>query len=158
MKAARNLLAKLRSKKLSLVESVEQLCDAYTDVAYYDVSSYKKLRTSIKLPPACPLLRLSGQVAIPTVDLAVDRACHYENVVYVSQFETYFQLAGGVNLPKIVTCIGSDGKRRKQLIKVSGCVCLDGMFRGIYIYIYQGFIQGGFPSSHSGYLTPLISS
>lgn len=119
MKAARSLIAKLRSQKPTLVQSVEQLCDAYIDVAYYDVSAFKKMRTGIKLPPACPLLKLEGQVAIPTMDLAVDRTCRYEHVVSLSRFEPYFQLAGGVNLPKIVTCIGSDGKRRKQLIKVS---------------------------------------
>ena len=122
MKAARHLTAKLQAKKLSLVRSVEQLCDAYIDLAYYDVSAYKKMRTGIKLPATCPLLKLEGQVAMPTVDLAVDRTCQYEHVIYLNQFEPYFQLAGGVNLPKIVTCIGSDGKRRKQLIKVSACV------------------------------------
>ena len=118
MKAAKDLLSKLRRQKPSLVKSVEQLCDAYIDLAYYDVSSQKTQRGPIKLPTSCPLLKLKERVVIPTVDLAVDRICQYNDAVYIQRFEPYFQLAGGVNLPKIVTCVGSDGKRRRQLIKV----------------------------------------
>ena len=122
MKAARSLLAKLQTKNPTLVQSMEKLCNAYIDVACYDVSAYKTIRDAIKFPPSCPLLKFDGKVAIPTVDLDVDRTCQYEHILCLCQFEPFFQLAGGVNLPKIVTCIGSDGKRRKQLIKV--CVCV----------------------------------
>ena len=100
---------------------MEQLCDAYIDVAYYDVAVHKNTRTGIQFPRTCPLLHLEGQVAIPTVDLPVDMAFKYENVTLLRSFDSCFQLAGGVNLPKIVTCIGTDGKRRKQLIKVCRC-------------------------------------
>lgn len=30
----------------------------------------------------------------------------------------HYHLAGGVNLPKIIDCVGSDGKSRRQLVKV----------------------------------------
>ena len=99
---------------------MEQLCDAYVDLAYYDVSAYKKQRGPVKLPNSCPLLKLSrGVVVVPTLELAVDKTCCYNDVVSINKFEPFFQLAGGVNLPKVITCIGSDGKRRKQLVKVS---------------------------------------
>ena len=124
MKAARSLLAKLQTKNPTLVQSMEKLCNAYIDVACYDVSAYKTIRDAIKFPPSCPLLKFDGKVAIPTVDLDVDRTCQYEHILCLCQFEPFFQLAGGVNLPKIVTCIGSDGKRRKQLIKVCVVVCV----------------------------------
>lgn len=29
-----------------------------------------------------------------------------------------YHLAGGVNLPKIIDCVGSDGRSRRQLVKV----------------------------------------
>ena len=120
MKAAKAIIAKLRKKKGPLVQSMEQLSEAYIDVAYYDVSAHKTVRTGIKFPSTCPLLRLSkGQVAIPTLDLDIDKSCDYRNITFLESFDGCFQLAGGVNLPKIVTCIGSDGKRRKQLIKVT---------------------------------------
>jgi len=118
VKAARDLVAKLRRQKPELVKSVELLCDAYIDLAYYDVSAHKKQRGPIKFPASCPLLKLSRGGVVPTTDLAVDRTCRYDDVLGIDRFEPCFQLAGGVNLPKIVTCVGSDGKRRRQLIKV----------------------------------------
>lgn len=119
VKAARDMIAKLRRQKSSLVKCIELLCDAYIDLAYYDVSAQKKQRGPVKLPASCPLLKVKGGVVVPTKDLAVDRTSAYSDVTCIDRFEPYFQLAGGVNLPKIVTCVGSDGKRRKQLVKVS---------------------------------------
>jgi hypothetical protein len=50
--------------------------------------------------------------------------------VTIKSFKTEFRLAGGLNLPKIIDCVGSDGKERRQLVKVrlpvSGIV-----FRGL---------------------------
>lgn len=118
MKAARDMIAKLRRQKSSLVKSIEQLCDAYIDLAYYDVSAQKKQRGPFKLPANCPLLKVKGGVVVPTKDLAVDRTCTYSDVTCIDRFDPCYQLAGGVNLPKVVTCVGSDGTRRKQLVKV----------------------------------------
>ena len=50
--------------------------------------------------------------------LQVDPSGQYTNVVHVSHFEPTFKLAGGVNLPKIISCVGSDGVARRQLVKV----------------------------------------
>lgn len=89
------------------------------DLAYYDVTAFKTQRGHIKLPSTCPLLKIKGgNVPVPTIELAVDRTCSYTNVVCIERFEQYFNLVGGVNLPKVITCVGSDGKRRKQLVKV----------------------------------------
>jgi len=37
--------------------------------------------------------------------------------VSVAGFVPTFSLAGGLNLPKIIECIGSDGRYYKQLVK-----------------------------------------
>lgn len=42
----------------------------------------------------------------------------YDNLVTVRSFLPHYHLVGGVNLPKIIDCVGSDGKSRKQLVKV----------------------------------------
>ena len=52
----------------------------------------------------------------------VDPSCSYRNLVTIDRFDVHFQLAGGINLPKVLSCIGSDGKRRRQLVKVSSDV------------------------------------
>jgi ataxia telangiectasia mutated family protein len=38
-------------------------------------------------------------------------------MVTISRFSDTFSLAGGLNLPKIIECIGSDGQYYKQLVK-----------------------------------------
>jgi ataxia telangiectasia mutated family protein len=38
-------------------------------------------------------------------------------IISVKKFNSTFTLAGGLNLPKIIDCIGSDGKLYKQLVK-----------------------------------------
>ncbi|KER34015.1 hypothetical protein T265_00205 [Opisthorchis viverrini] len=58
-------------------------------------------------------------VAIPTDVLRIDRSGQYDrsNVVCISGFAPTFRLAGGINMPKIVTCWGTDGRSRRQLVK-----------------------------------------
>ena len=43
MKAASNLIAKLKSEKSALVTSVSQLCEAYTDLAYHNMTANRKV-------------------------------------------------------------------------------------------------------------------
>ena len=43
------------------------------------------------------------------------------------KYERKVEYAGGVNVPKIIFCIGSDGRRYKQLCKVSFIIGLVSM-------------------------------
>lgn len=52
----------------------------------------------------------------------VDPSGCYDNLVTVRSFVPHYHLAGGVNLPKIIDCVGSDGRSRRQLVKVGGLV------------------------------------
>lgn len=54
----------------------------------------------------------------------MDPSGRYEDLVTVSAFVPHYHLAGGVNLPKIIDCVGSDGIRRKQLVKVGARVAV----------------------------------
>lgn len=50
----------------------------------------------------------------------------------IQSFKAEFRLAGGLNLPKIIDCLGSDGKERRQLVKVrlpSGGAVLSGLVK-----------------------------
>ena len=46
---------------------------------------------------------------MPTMEVPIDANCRYDNITWIEGFEGTFKLAGGINLPKIITCIGSDG-------------------------------------------------
>ncbi len=52
------------------------------------------------------------------MNFQVESSCEYNNLNYIHRFEDTFKLAGGINLPKIINCIGSDGRKYKQLVKV----------------------------------------
>lgn len=54
----------------------------------------------------------------------MDPSGRYDDLVTVSSFVPHYHLAGGVNLPKIIDCVGSDGSRRKQLVKVGARVAV----------------------------------
>lgn len=48
----------------------------------------------------------------------VDPSGCYDDLVTVRGFAPQYRLTGGINLPKTIDCVGSDGKSRKQLVKV----------------------------------------
>lgn len=62
----------------------------------------------------------------------VDPSGRYDNLVTVRSFMPQYHLAGGVNLPKIIDCVGSDGKSRRQLVKV----CVFVRFRVCVCHLY----------------------
>lgn len=53
----------------------------------------------------------------PTITLPLRADCDYKSVPLVRRFLPEFTLAGGISAPKIVTAIGTDGQRYKQLFK-----------------------------------------
>ncbi|KAK0550249.1 Serine/threonine-protein kinase tel1 [Tilletia horrida] len=56
-------------------------------------------------------------VPIATKSLPVDMSGSYQHFVSITRYSEMFNTAGGLHLPKINECIGSDGKRYKQLFK-----------------------------------------
>ena len=74
----------------------------------------------IQLPAALWISKIKDlqHVPVPTADLKVDPSGNYSRISYIRKFNPTFKLAGGVNLPKIISCTGSDGKNSRQLVKV----------------------------------------
>jgi len=59
-------------------------------------------------------------VPVMTFHTPLDPSMQYKDCIWIDHFETTFKTAGGVNLPKITACIGSDGEKYKQLFKGEG--------------------------------------
>ncbi|KIK61745.1 hypothetical protein GYMLUDRAFT_42784 [Collybiopsis luxurians FD-317 M1] len=98
--------------------AVEELCDASLTFANFPVSQAKEK----KVPDDQPIrnLHLSRlNVPVVTAYTAIDPTARYDpnECVCVDQYARQFDTAGGVNLPKIINCIGSDGRKYKQLFK-----------------------------------------
>ncbi|XP_040282187.1 serine-protein kinase ATM [Bufo bufo] len=119
MEAASNIVNTIRKHRAHMVRDVERLCDAYIILANMDANQWKAQRKAIPIPSDQPITKLKNlqDVVIPTMELKVDPSGKYENLVTITSFKPEFRLAGGLNLPKIIDCVGSDGKERRQLVK-----------------------------------------
>ncbi|XP_052812043.1 serine-protein kinase ATM-like isoform X2 [Mya arenaria] len=121
VQAAKSLVQKLRQDKKvgGIIRDLEKLCDAYIQLANWGVSQYKTTTTPIPLPDALWISKLKDlkKVPVPTKDIMVKPSGDYSDVPYLVKFEPTFKLAGGINLPKIISCMGSDGSKNRQLVK-----------------------------------------
>lgn len=116
---ARKIIDVVRKTRAKMVKDIEMLCNAYITLAYMDASRHKTEKKAIPIPPEQPIMQIKDldDVIIPTMDIKVDPSGRYEDLVTIRSFKPHFHLAGGVNLPKIIDCVGSDGKSRRQLVK-----------------------------------------
>ncbi|XP_074626555.1 serine-protein kinase ATM-like isoform X2 [Acropora palmata] len=118
IQTACELIERIGNRRGELVKNMRNLCVAYIELAYFNVSQFKNERGPFNLPDVT-IKRISNlrEVPVPTLDVKVDPLCRYDDLVHVVGFDSKFCLAGGVNLPKIIFCIGSDGVKRRQLVK-----------------------------------------
>ncbi|XP_014671561.1 PREDICTED: serine-protein kinase ATM-like [Priapulus caudatus] len=142
--AAKNMLNLLRVRGHGdIIANMEALSDAYISLAYLDASAHKKETQSINIPASQHLLALANlhNVAVPTLELPVDPTCEYKNIVHVVRFAPTFKLAGGLNLPKIITCLSSDGKQRRQLVKARDDLRQDAVMQQVFAIVNR-LLQG----------------
>jgi ataxia telangiectasia mutated family protein len=119
--AAADIFNRLRadaSSSQQLVD-VEHVCDAYLQWAKRPIKgSVEKGRTGpYEIPSDMLILKLRDvRVPVLTANTPVDPTLQYQNCAWVGHYEKNFETAGGVNLPKICYCRGSDGVKYKQLV------------------------------------------
>jgi ataxia telangiectasia mutated family protein len=119
--AAADIFDKLRNDLgiNRIVRDVELVCDACLEWAKHRIKSFHAKRPN---PPFyihdSLLIRKIKQPKIPvlTSHLRIDPTLQYNDCVWIDHFEHVYETAGGINLPKITYCLGSDGKRYKQLV------------------------------------------
>ena len=73
----------------------------------------RKSPTGLKLEQDIPKLR----VPPPTMRIPLRRDCEYGNVPTIVKFQSEFAIASGISMPKILTAVGSDGRKYKQLVR-----------------------------------------
>ncbi|KAG8989610.1 Serine/threonine-protein kinase tel1 [Tulasnella sp. JGI-2019a] len=122
--AAKQMLRQLRANPASAgrAQALEGVCDAYLEWAKYYIDG-KKIVSNVDMDmPSNVKIRRIRNVPVPvaTDQLAPDPTGKYSSFVSVLRFDTKFSTAGGVNVPKVTKCQGSDGGWRKQLYKGQG--------------------------------------
>lgn len=121
------------------IEAVELVCAASAEWAAFDLKAHapyvtnpsSESRSLKKGPlPIVKNLKIKSHVRdlpipVTTYHLPVDPTGHYEDGSFPSivSYDDYFETAGGIHLPKIVVCRGSDGLAYKQLVSPASLHC-----------------------------------
>ncbi|KAG2132781.1 hypothetical protein DEU56DRAFT_812008 [Suillus clintonianus] len=105
------------------VRSIEQVCNASLQWAKYPIKdrTTKKTDNALQIPDALLIRKLRDvQVPVMTCRTAVDPTLKYNDCIWISHYDAAFITAGGVNVPKISVCYGSNGEKFRQLFKGEG--------------------------------------
>eukprot|EP00754_Rhynchopus_humris_P014175 Rhum_TRINITY_DN14378_c9_g1::Rhum_TRINITY_DN14378_c9_g1_i1::g.84380::m.84380/K04728/ATM, TEL1; ataxia telangiectasia mutated family protein len=119
---AKGLLKTLaRSKALNpVITELSQLVGGYLEFAFYKLDKKSVLDGQrMPVPEGLKIRSLSNlrHTVVTTIDLDASPTGDYSTAPTIKDFDVQFTTAGGVNLPKIIKCLGSDGKWYKQLVK-----------------------------------------
>ena len=77
----------------------------------------RKYATGQRLEQDIPKSRIPP----PTMKVELRPDCDYTHVPVIARFEPQFAVASGISMPKIITAIGTDGLKYKQLVSRAGC-------------------------------------
>ena len=125
---AKNLIKNMARRKdqggKDHCQKLEQLSDQLIKLAnkevkkLYDAAVGDKKKAILKTPPE--LVKANGleEVAVPTVTLPVRPDGNYSRyLIGITSFSESFELVGGINNPKKLSCRGTDGLERPLLLK-----------------------------------------
>ncbi|KAF7308746.1 Serine/threonine-protein kinase Tel1 [Mycena kentingensis (nom. inval.)] len=129
--AASNIFHRLRgipacTKRLKDIETVATACMQWAKHAIkgtsLDPGNSRAGHSKSRNIPSEMVIRKVRNVEVPvmTCTTPLDKTLQYKDCVFIDKFDTNFETAGGINLPKITRCIGRDGNQYKQLFKGEG--------------------------------------
>jgi ataxia telangiectasia mutated family protein len=104
------------------IRSIEHVCDASLQWAKYPIKdrTMKKIDGALRIPDSLLIRKLRDvQVPVITCHTSIDSTLKYNDCVCISHYDTAFIKAGGINVPKISVCYGSNGEKFKQLVRSS---------------------------------------
>ncbi|XP_043476471.1 serine-protein kinase ATM-like [Leptopilina heterotoma] len=137
VKAATKLINHLLKTKIHpIIEEMSQLSHSLVQLAY--LQAEKKRPNSSHVIPSnqaiCNIKHLNN-IAIPTITMSVRKNGNYENIIGIQKYKNTFVNVGGINAPKKVECIGTDGITRIQLVKGQDDMRQDAVMQQVFTVI-----------------------
>ena len=118
--AAEGLINDLMNSPIApIVKETSELSRALIMLAYFATPSQPKSGSSFNIPRTHPIMKIRDycRICVPTISMDVNRQGNYDNIVGIREYIGKFEIPGGIQAPKKVICIGTDGVQRKQLVK-----------------------------------------
>lgn len=116
---ANNLLNQLRGKNAEgkRLSTIEHICETYIEWSTWEIPAPEAgSQGGVLVPRSAMLVKLEApEIPIPTVYTPVDPSSKYKNIVGIVRYASKYKTSGGVNLPKINDCYGTDGKAHRQV-------------------------------------------
>ncbi|CAF0940395.1 unnamed protein product, partial [Brachionus calyciflorus] len=116
-----NNLRKLSESMRLIIESLGQVCEAYIELANTQINTRPRPNESLIIPKNLFINKINNfnltNVLTNRIELNINGNYEEEKLIYIVKFDQKFKIANGVNMPKIIHCLGSDGILRKQLVK-----------------------------------------
>jgi len=141
MKTASGILNHLKTKGLETwIENMALVCDAMIETAYLPVPKDRRGNGPYPLPNNALVRKLKDlSIPVPIASIPIATNGNYSNHSFptIRQFETEYKTAGGINLPKIMNCLGSDGKKYKLLTKGNDDLRQDALMQQIFSLMNQ---------------------
>ena len=100
-----------------VIEKMDTLSDALTELAY--VVPPKTVNNKVyPIPSECKINQIKNfNISVPTCSMPVRRNRIYDDLVKVHSFSEEYTFVGGINLPKKISCKGSNGVTYSLLVK-----------------------------------------
>lgn len=122
--AAKQIFDKLRSEQRTkkTLQDVEALCLACVEWADHPIKGKAQYKSGAgkdySVPAGLLLLKISNlKVPVITGRTPVEPSMQYQHCTTIVGYDKRFQIVGGINVPKIINCQGSDGLGYKQLVR-----------------------------------------
>ncbi|XP_050879903.1 serine/threonine-protein kinase ATM isoform X2 [Lathyrus oleraceus] len=116
--AAENLLNELSSYHGAIIRQMKQMVDIYIKLAEMETKR-EDTNKRMTLPRDLRNLPVLELVPVVTATISIDRSCQYHegSFPYFKGLGDSVMIMNGINAPKVVECLGSDGCRYRQLAK-----------------------------------------
>ncbi|XP_011028561.1 PREDICTED: serine/threonine-protein kinase ATM [Populus euphratica] len=116
--AAKRLLEELASYHGPIIRQMKQMVEIYIKLAELETKK-EDTNKKVSLPREIRSVRQLELVPVVTATFPVDRNCHYHegSFPHFKGLADSVRIMNGINAPKVVECLGSDGQKYRQLAK-----------------------------------------
>ncbi|EGI58185.1 Serine-protein kinase ATM, partial [Acromyrmex echinatior] len=117
---AKKLLSRLADSSVrTIIHEMENLSRALLSLAYWQPKGKCYSNRRYAIPREQPISKIKNldNVLLPTMSLPVRPSGNYDDIVGVRSYQDSCEFVGGVNMPKKIICIGTNGVQRRQLVK-----------------------------------------